>query len=236
MFPSILVKSDFCHSTTYKTIQPDQWHATTPDPWTQNIQNPNNSITGPSSTYKLKWTFQYKLFHNIFCFFPCAVIFVIVSLRPTWSQHQQITSIHLNQSTKFSYKILNPKAAEAEKDPAKVAKVILESIGLDTESYRLGNTKAWVPTDYSSFHTISICDACAPKVFLSSFSVELFFVVFLCYTLLNRGQMFIIKTHLLVLPPDFYTTPHVAILLTHIRAPTDSLNSYAAGYSWIPIN
>uniref|UniRef100_A0A1Q3G4M4 Putative myosin class i heavy chain n=1 Tax=Culex tarsalis TaxID=7177 RepID=A0A1Q3G4M4_CULTA len=44
---------------------------------------------------------------------------------------------------KLRYKILNPKAAEAEKDPAKVAKVILESIGLDTESYRLGNTKVF---------------------------------------------------------------------------------------------
>ncbi|XP_038110366.1 myosin heavy chain, muscle isoform X9 [Culex quinquefasciatus] len=44
---------------------------------------------------------------------------------------------------KLRYKILNPKAAEAEKDPMKVAQVILEASGLDTESYRLGNTKVF---------------------------------------------------------------------------------------------
>lgn len=41
-----------------------------------------------------------------------------------------------------SYKILNPKAADQEKDEKKVADLILQAVGLDTESFRLGNTKA----------------------------------------------------------------------------------------------
>ncbi|EAT42758.1 AAEL005733-PB [Aedes aegypti] len=44
---------------------------------------------------------------------------------------------------KLRYKILNPKAAEEQKEPKNVADVILTSIGLDTESYRLGHTKVF---------------------------------------------------------------------------------------------
>uniref|UniRef100_A0A1Q3G4C2 Putative myosin class i heavy chain n=1 Tax=Culex tarsalis TaxID=7177 RepID=A0A1Q3G4C2_CULTA len=44
---------------------------------------------------------------------------------------------------KLRYKILNPKATKAEKDPKKAAKNSLEAIGLDTESYRIGNTKVF---------------------------------------------------------------------------------------------
>lgn len=45
--------------------------------------------------------------------------------------------------TYHSYKILNPRAAEAEKEPKKIAQVILDAVHLDAENYRLGNTKAW---------------------------------------------------------------------------------------------
>ena len=48
----------------------------------------------------------------------------------------------------ISYKILNPKAVEGEKDPQKCAQVILDAIGLEAELYRLGNTKAWDPFSY----------------------------------------------------------------------------------------
>lgn len=42
----------------------------------------------------------------------------------------------------YSYKILNPKAVDAEKDPKKIAQVVLDAVSLDAELYRLGNTKA----------------------------------------------------------------------------------------------
>lgn len=42
----------------------------------------------------------------------------------------------------FSYKILCSKAVEAEPDLKKAAQLILETTGLDPESYRIGNTKA----------------------------------------------------------------------------------------------
>lgn len=42
----------------------------------------------------------------------------------------------------FSYKILAPKVMEEQKDPKKAAGACLESIPLDEELYRLGNTKA----------------------------------------------------------------------------------------------
>lgn len=42
----------------------------------------------------------------------------------------------------FSYKILNPKGVDAEKDPKKIAQVVLDAVSLDAELYRLGNTKA----------------------------------------------------------------------------------------------
>lgn len=41
-----------------------------------------------------------------------------------------------------SYKILAPKAMDEEKDPKKACGKCLESIPLDEELYRLGNTKA----------------------------------------------------------------------------------------------
>jgi myosin heavy subunit len=37
---------------------------------------------------------------------------------------------------------LNPKAVDLEKDPKKIAQVILDAVQLDAENYRLGNTKA----------------------------------------------------------------------------------------------
>jgi hypothetical protein len=48
----------------------------------------------------------------------------------------------------FSYKILNPKAVELEKDPKKIAGVILDAVKLDPESFRLGNTKACNPVSF----------------------------------------------------------------------------------------
>lgn len=42
-----------------------------------------------------------------------------------------------------SYKILAAQAIAGVTDLQKVAKIILESTGLDAESYRLGNSKAW---------------------------------------------------------------------------------------------
>lgn len=54
---------------------------------------------------------------------------------------------------KFSYKILNPKAVDQlnlDKEPKKIAQVILDAVKLDVENYRLGNTKAWIPL-YSYF-------------------------------------------------------------------------------------
>ncbi|XP_055593740.1 myosin heavy chain, muscle isoform X16 [Uranotaenia lowii] len=44
---------------------------------------------------------------------------------------------------KLRYKILNPKAADQETDPKKCADVILQSVGLDAEMFRLGNTKVF---------------------------------------------------------------------------------------------
>lgn len=41
-----------------------------------------------------------------------------------------------------SYKILNPTAVDKESDPKKIAEVILDSTGLDSETFRLGHTKA----------------------------------------------------------------------------------------------
>lgn len=43
---------------------------------------------------------------------------------------------------KCRYKILAAQAIAGVNDLQKVAKIILESTGLDPESYRLGNTKA----------------------------------------------------------------------------------------------
>lgn len=48
----------------------------------------------------------------------------------------------MHQILTYSYKILNPKAVDAEKDPKKIAQVILDAVHLDVENYRLGNTKA----------------------------------------------------------------------------------------------
>lgn len=42
----------------------------------------------------------------------------------------------------YSYKILAPKIMEEQKDPKKACGACLESIPLDEELYRLGNTKA----------------------------------------------------------------------------------------------
>lgn len=41
-----------------------------------------------------------------------------------------------------SYKILNPKEVDAQKEPKKIAACIVDAVALDAESYRLGNTKA----------------------------------------------------------------------------------------------
>lgn len=43
-----------------------------------------------------------------------------------------------------SYKIINPKGIDGVTDLQKAAQIILESTGLDPESYRIGNTKACV--------------------------------------------------------------------------------------------
>lgn len=40
------------------------------------------------------------------------------------------------------YKILNPAAVAKESDPKKSAGLVLESTGLDPDTYRLGHTKA----------------------------------------------------------------------------------------------
>lgn len=66
--------------------------------------------------------------------------------------------IHLIMSNsawkpKSSYKILAPKAVEElkdAKDPKKIAQVVLDAVGLDAESYRLGNTKAWIHPSFFS--------------------------------------------------------------------------------------
>lgn len=55
------------------------------------------------------------------------------------------TPHHPQKFTKISYKILDPKGVEALKDskePKKTASAILDSVHLDAELYRLGNTKA----------------------------------------------------------------------------------------------
>ncbi|XP_050076430.1 myosin heavy chain, muscle isoform X2 [Anopheles maculipalpis] len=44
---------------------------------------------------------------------------------------------------KLRYMILNPKGVEAEKDLKKCAQVIMDAAGLDSELYRLGNTKVF---------------------------------------------------------------------------------------------
>ncbi|XP_055547307.1 myosin heavy chain, muscle isoform X22 [Wyeomyia smithii] len=44
---------------------------------------------------------------------------------------------------KLRYKILNPKEADQQKDPKKCADCILTAVGLDSEMYRLGNTKVF---------------------------------------------------------------------------------------------
>ncbi|XP_058451349.1 myosin heavy chain, muscle isoform X11 [Malaya genurostris] len=44
---------------------------------------------------------------------------------------------------KLRYKILNPKEVETKKDPKACAECILNAVGLDTEMYRLGNTKVF---------------------------------------------------------------------------------------------
>lgn len=62
---------------------------------------------------------------------------------------------------KSSYKILAPKAVEElkdAKDPKKIAQVVLDAVNLDAESYRLGNTKAWIhPSFFSLFETPNDC-------------------------------------------------------------------------------
>lgn len=71
---------------------------------------------------------------------------------------------------KFSYKILNPKGVEEQKEPKKIAQVILDAVKLDVESYRLGNTKAWIP-------------------------MFIFFILFLLYLFLFRFIDMIPKKH-----------------------------------------
>lgn len=56
-----------------------------------------------------------------------------------------ITSPSINS---FSYKILNPKAVDLEKDPKKIAGIILDAVKLDPENFRLGNTKACNPDSF----------------------------------------------------------------------------------------
>lgn len=56
----------------------------------------------------------------------------------------------------ISYKILNPKGVEAEKDPKKIAQCIVDSVHLDGENYRLGNTKACNPLFISCL--LHFCD------------------------------------------------------------------------------
>lgn len=182
----------------------------------------------------------------------CFTIFFFVSFPVPWlcmSRHVPPdfnTKNHTNPypSSKFSYKILNPKAAEAEKDPMKVAQVILEASGLDTESYRLGNTKAWVPTVFRTFHTISIC--------LRTRDVFLYFI-FVCWPflnvtlcLVNRGQTSMNKTRPLVLPNyNYYTArsdthpPTYEFLVNHwIRIQQESpifpYTNLSIGYSIFP--
>ncbi|XP_052864966.1 myosin heavy chain, muscle isoform X3 [Anopheles cruzii] len=44
---------------------------------------------------------------------------------------------------KLRYMILNPKGVEGEKDEKKCAQIVMDAVGLDTELYRLGNTKVF---------------------------------------------------------------------------------------------
>lgn len=45
-----------------------------------------------------------------------------------------------------SYMILAPATMAAEKDPKEAARKCLEEVGLDPDSYRIGHTKARVPS------------------------------------------------------------------------------------------
>lgn len=57
----------------------------------------------------------------------------------------------------YSYKILASQAISGLTDLQKAAKIILETTGLDPESYRLGNTKACPP---SLLHSVLLlCDS-----------------------------------------------------------------------------
>ena len=56
-----------------------------------------------------------------------------------WNVHLSITS---SSTVVISYTILAPAVSKRESDPKKSAQGILETIQLDTELYRIGNTKA----------------------------------------------------------------------------------------------
>lgn len=63
----------------------------------------------------------------------------------------------LSTTTTISYKILNPKGVDAEKEPKKIAAAILDVSGLDPELYRLGNTKAWSLLQYMFSRWFFVC-------------------------------------------------------------------------------
>lgn len=218
MSPSVTVKSDISHSTetsSNNTFTTKSMACNDPRPSNTNQTNSKQNKSFFQDQAQLaNWSGHCNAnrFTIFFVSFPVP-FFVNVSSRPTWSQHLKKTKPTQKLSiAKFSYKILNPKAAEAEKDPMKVAQVILEASGLDTESYRLGNTKAWVPTDYLIFpyhKYLWSCDVCAPEnVFL--------YIIFLCWPLfldvtlclVNRGKTSMIMTNPLVSPPPPITIQH----------------------------
>lgn len=88
---------------------------------------------------------------HLFCFFLnhfyCVLLLPFVRQNPVIDFHfgkKKTKKIKqkTNHIPQHRYKILAAQAIAGVTDPQKVAKIILESTGLDPESYRLGNSKA----------------------------------------------------------------------------------------------
>lgn len=73
----------------------------------------------------------------------------------------------------FSYKILNPKGIDGVADLQKAAKIILESTGLDEETYRIGNTKACPIKIIFFFLLLSVDDHSSIQLFSRLFEPHL---------------------------------------------------------------
>lgn len=91
------------------------------------------AITANYFTIILYNNFQFSFFY--FFFFSFSTFFT----TPTISAPNN------------SYKIINPKGIEGVTDLQKAAQIILETTGLDPESYRIGNTKACVTVFFLLF-------------------------------------------------------------------------------------